>query len=244
MRFLIIVVCLLSEKFLIHNFHQYRQIWLNLYFDKIKKFVPHTLLFQNSTTPYLITLISLICISLFIIVLTKSGILFLLCFIFEAIVFYFCLGEHNLFYTNTEQPIKLNNKQYIQAINNEYFAIILWFFFFGPIGVMLYRVTNYFAKMQPHEHQINLILNILNWIPVRLTALFFLLVGQFQPGFNHLLNQIQAKPEENAKLLNDSAKYALGHDKEHDPITLEILFTHSCLLLTFILAIFMIGSIL
>lgn len=244
MRFLIIVVCLLSEKYLIHNFHQYRQTWLNIYFDKLKQYVPSSILFQSPINPFLITVLSLLSAVLLITLLTQNGLLFILYFFFEAVIFYFCLGEHNLFYTNTEQPIKLNAKQYIQAINHEYFAVILWFFFFGPMGAILYKVTSYFAKLQPHEQQIQFILNILDCVPVRLTALFFLLVGQFQPGFSHFLNQLRAKPEDNAKLLNDSAKFALGHDKEHDPISLETLFTHSCLLLTFILAILMIGSIL
>jgi AmpE protein len=244
MRFLIIVVCLLSERFLIHNFHHYRQIWLNIYFDKIKRYVPPPVLFQKTITPYFVTLLSLIFFTLIVTLITKNGLLFILYFIFESIVFYFCLGEHNLFYTNTAQETKLNSKQYIQAINHEYFAVILWFFFFGPMGAILYRVTHYFSKLQPQESQISFILNILDWIPVRLSAFFFLLVGQFQPGFSHLIQKISSKPDYNHQLLNDCAKYALGHDKEHDPITLETLFTHSCILLNFLLAILMIGKIL
>lgn len=246
MRFLIIILCLLSDRYMIHHMQKIRKTWLEKYIEFIKNLTPPTLVSVYPFGIYLVVLSSLLILS-FILSASKSiGILFILYFIFEFAVFYFCLGEHNLFYFNTNQEDRLNKKDYIIAMNQEIFAVILWFFLFGPVGAILYRVTLNFSKLPGVDKHIIQLKEILDWVPTRLTSLIFLLVGQFQPGFSEYIQHILSKPEYNDTLLISMAEHTLGC-KSFDKVQvsrLEGLYTHACLLLLFILAIFMIGKVL
>jgi AmpE protein len=65
-----------------------------------------------------------------------------------------------------------------------YAAVIIWFAVFGAAGAVLYTLARGFEdRLTESDHQVapqaTSIMNILNWVPVRITALGFLLVGHF-----------------------------------------------------------------
>ena len=246
MRFLIIVLCLLSERFMTHHLQKLRETWLTHYAEFLKKHLPTAMLNSSNISVYLsITISSLIICGIFSLG-SEIGLNFVLKTCFEFFVFYLCLGKHNLFFMNSNINHPLGPKEYILAINQDFIAIILWFFIFGPAGAILYRVTIEFTKLQEHEKRILDIKELLDWIPTRITSFIFLMVGQFQPGINFYLKNFMMPPVKNSVFLLNTAESALA-TKNLDNLTtpkLEELFSHSCLMLIFSLAIYMIGRLL
>jgi AmpE protein len=245
MRFLIIVACLLSDKFIPHQLQTLRKSWLGYFTNTIRKLTPPTVLNASPLNLYGIVLGSLILVCSSFYSLKSISILFMLNFLFELSVFYLCLGEHNLFYMNSNTSEHLSIPDYIYAINQEVVAVSLWFFIFGPVGALIYRVTLEFAKIQTFEKTIVQLCQILDWLPTRITALLFLMVGQFHPGFTSYIKLFCKKPGQNYQVLATMAEYAL-QEKTLDNIEvarLEGLYSHACLLLLFLMAVFMIGKI-
>ncbi len=88
------------------------------------------------------------------------------------------------------------------------FAPIFWFVIAGPAGTILYRLSNTLDAMWGYKNQRYLHFgwaaarfdDVLNWIPARLTALTYALIGQTQPAFHcwktqaHLLDSPNAGP--------------------------------------------------
>lgn len=245
MRFLIIVLSLLSEKYITHEFQRLRQTVLENYLSLLKRLLPESVMTTHPLSPYGISLSILLVLAGALQWIGGQGIGSVLNFVFEFAIFYLCLGEHNLFYVNSNQTMILSSEEYIVAMNREVFAPILWFFIFGPMGAILYRVTDFFSKSAQNQHLLNL-MQALDWLPARVSSILFLMVGQFQPGFSALLKQLTKAPESNETLLIDSAKHAINHHEKNELnfIQLENLFIHSCILLNFILAVYVIGKIL
>jgi len=246
MRFLIIIICLLSERHIPHQLQKWRRLWLGKYIDFTKRISPPSLLNASPISLYIVVLIGLFSICLVFTLLKTVGLFFVLNFFFEFMVFYLCLGEHNLFYMNANQPQHFSTKDYICAINQEVIAIMLWFFLFGPMGALLYRVTLEYSKMQAFDETITKFSHCLEWLPTRISAFLFLMVGHFQPGFSTFVHSFSQKPEENHQLLIQIAEQSLDLKSgvKVEASKLEGLFTHACLLLLFLMAIFMIGKML
>jgi len=246
MRFLIIILCLLSERFITHELQISRKHWLDRYSQLIKKYFPQQIINSSNLGLYLSVLLSLLFIAGLFALTTQSVTGFVFSAIFEFVVFYWCLGEHNLFFMNANTTMALAPKEYILAINQECIAIILWFFVFGPAGAILYRVTLYFSQIQDHEPRILNIRQIIDWLPSRITSIIFLIVGKFQPGMMHFIHHLRSKSIDNTTLLLSTAKDALDiKDLDKTPLPkLEELFTHSCLVVLFVIAIYMIGRLL
>jgi AmpE protein len=246
MRFLIIILSLLSERYMIHHMQKVRRTWLEYYIDFARRITPPSILNASPMGLYLVVLFSLLGICAVLALGKQVSLFFILYFVFEFAVFYLCLGEHNLFFMNTNisKNNYLNNKDYIIAINQEIIAIIIWFFAFGPAGALLYRVTLEFSKMQHFENHIQFFKDLLDWIPVRITALLILMVGHFQPGFSALIHQLFTSSSQNQSLLVSIAEHSLSTTsiEKVDISKLENLFAHACLLLLFFLAILMIGK--
>lgn len=245
MRFLIIVLSLLSEKYITHQFQRLRKTVLEEYLSFLKKMLPETVMTAHPLSPFGIALSVLIALAILFQWIGHHGIGHVFNFIFEFCIFYLCLGEHNLFYANSNQNVIFSSEEYIIAMNREVFAPIMWFFVFGPLGAIIYRVTEFFNKTTQNQ-SLNQLMQILDWVPARVSSILFLMVGQFQPGFSKLLKQLTQTSGDNETLLIESAKHAIQHDlnKELNFIELENLFMHSCLLLNFILAVYVIGKIL
>lgn len=84
-----------------------------------------------------------------------------------------------------------------------YAAVILWFTALGASGALLYVLAREtFKQLKATQHpstaDARVLMHILDWVPVRITALGFLLVGHFSRAFptwlGHLLDpQITAK---------------------------------------------------
>lgn len=88
------------------------------------------------------------------------------------------------------------------------FAPIFWFIIFGPVGAVLYRLSNTLDAMWGYKNQRYLYFgwaaarfdDALNWFPARLTAFSYALLGKTSIAFNcwktqaHLLDSPNAGP--------------------------------------------------
>ena len=99
------------------------------------------------------------------------------------------------------------------------FGIIFWFVLLaplGPAGAVLYRITNQIAaQWQTHNdgefaHFARQMAILLNWLPVRLTALSFAIAGNFEDALYCWRSQAIDWAEHNQGILLASAAGALG----------------------------------
>jgi adenosylcobinamide-phosphate synthase len=99
------------------------------------------------------------------------------------------------------------------------FAPFLFFTVLGPAGALLYRLALSFEEQwgerrDPEFGDFGLFaaqaFSVLDWVPVRLTAVSFAIVGDFEDAVYCWRNQAQLWPEESAGILLASGAGALG----------------------------------
>lgn len=111
----------------------------------------------------------------------------------------------------------------------EVFSLLFWFMVLGPFGAVLYHLTYillHHAKQNNYGltnclTELNTLIEILDWIPVRLVSFTFALIGHFAPVFNLLIERLPAGLSENKNLIVDSGLIALNlnpHDSSHADI--------------------------
>ena len=77
-------------------------------------------------------------------------------------------------------------------INSRYIAVLFWFVLLGPAACLFYRLVvmhHDMVQREPqhaHKEPVSQLLMLLNWLPARLTALVFALVGDFMRGYSVL----------------------------------------------------------
>lgn len=114
------------------------------------------------------------------------------------------------------------------------FAILFWYFVFGPIGLVLYvTVAGLYAQLQPlsHDHP-NLLkyaylsLAVLDWVPVRLLGLSFGLMGHFGAVFQTWLFALGQGIHEDQQYILEWGHAALSFDQSSvndQPTTKEVI---------------------
>ncbi len=109
------------------------------------------------------------------------------------------------------------------------FGILFWFMVLGPLGALLYRLsrdlhTGVAVDMEPDKEFLNSVrrlLEILNWLPARITAASYALAGNFQEaiigwrGKNELEREEESAFASADQVLILSGRGALG--LEHAP---------------------------
>lgn len=87
---------------------------------------------------------------------------------------------------NEADIIRATIESVLENGNDAVFAPIFWYIFFGAPGVVLYRLTNTLDAIWGHKNERYLYFgwaaarldDLLNWIPARLTALTYTLLGK------------------------------------------------------------------
>lgn len=182
MKLLVILLCLLSERFLIHSMSYNRFVWFESYYQYIKSFIDKNNIPRN--TAFLLFLIIVpIIIGVSLAYLLLSSILFgFLGLVFNLAIFYYCLGPKNPFYPSFDS--KLNNsaafaKLYFAEANNQLFAVIFWYVIGGPLAALLFRLISLSRAIDTVSLLAKDLTEILEWIPARITVLLYLLVAIF-----------------------------------------------------------------
>jgi membrane protein required for beta-lactamase induction len=103
------------------------------------------------------------------------------------------------------------------------FAVVFWFVLLGPAGALLYHSLSvyqqyskrYNSELLGWEPAIHWTHYAAGWIPARLTALFFGLVGNFETGF-HCWRKMALDSESLVVACAEASLKDQGGDK-HDP---------------------------
>lgn len=207
MKLLVIVISLLCERFLTHAISKNRFDWFPNYFEKLGLKLPPKL---SGSNPFVLLALVIIPILLgvwLILAIFDNLIFGLIAFILNLAIFYYCLGPNNPFYPVRENLDENHSeeevKHYFFKVCGELFAPVFWYILAGPVVVLAYRLISLCQKENGVGEIAKKLTDLLDWIPARLTTLLYLLVGNFQPGFNFFLNQFLTSPSNNQVLLEE-----------------------------------------
>lgn len=240
MKLFVIVLCLLSERFLIHSLSFKRLDGMKVYmgwFEGLIKSQP----VLNQTYITLLLFILLPVIPLALIIFYFGGWLAgLVGLVIQLAVVYYCLGPENVFYpqrTGTDSPSK-----YFEALNGQVIAVIFWYYLAGPIGAVIYRLISFVASGYSAEKSVvdaaKQIQSLLDWIPARITAILYLLVGNFQSGRLIVKANFFSGLGSNGVLLKQAGLSAAAVKDDETGITaVEKMIEHSIVIYLFIIAL-------
>lgn len=258
MTLIVLVAVLILETFASHlaglrNHHrivQYADSWQAI-FDSSKQLNPWLVSFLVLLPPVLIAS-----------VLLQSqpgvfGFLFQLA-VAVAIVFW-SLGPKTLadFYrqqlgTEGEQGVPTNDEEralaqgLINYAHQGFLAVLIWLVLLGPVAALIYRVVHHLAECErttPEDSSNPVwqtLFHIVDWIPTRLSALLFMLTGNFATGFSAFKQEALSTDANNAQLLTDTALKSMTFEAEDVHSSLSEA-RHSCerclILLTVLIAL-------
>src|SRR3990167_11324954 len=182
MELFIIVSCLLSERYLIHQISYQRFSWFNAYYQTVCAYLQQSKFGSNSLVIMIGVILPILLIVGSVLYILQVIVFGVLAFCLNFVIFYYCLGPHNVFYGESEQA-----SDYFAIANNQLFAVIFWYIVLGPIAILLYRLIDLCQQQDLVKNSSKCILDLLDWIPTRITTLFYLLAGNFQNGFSFWL---------------------------------------------------------
>lgn len=225
MKLLVILLCLLSERFLIHAVFSQRFNWFGEYASTLTSYVKNYDFFKN---PWLMmgALIFPILAPIAIVYGLFSDVLFGFSgLVISIIIFLYCLGPQNAFYPISNSNIAETNKtqveNYFFLVNRQLFSVIFWYIIMGPIVTLAYRLITLCRTIDAISPQANKLTDLLEWIPARITVLFFLLVGNFQRGFVLFTKLLLSGPDSNSQILGGCGLQA-AKTQESDEVSLVV----------------------
>lgn len=86
---------------------------------------------------------------------------------------------------NESDMLKMINKTALIATNNQILGVFFWFVVLGPIGALLYRLSDTLLRSthadesEDYFQTTQLLYTILNWIPSHITSLIYAVTGSF-----------------------------------------------------------------
>jgi AmpE protein len=249
MKLLVIVLCLLSERFLIHSISYQRFCWFGLYSETLLRFAQAKKL-PNNSWALLALFVAPPVLAAFIVYLLMASLFWGIGgLLMNIVIFYYCLGPHNPFYPVTSPDESGTGAHgsvpsYLAQVNCELFSVIFWYVLLGPIAALFYRFVSLSQQIEPIKDAAIYVTQILEWIPARMTAILYLLVGNFQSGFKLFSQYVLAGPQSNNKLLElCGAKAAHNHEeKELSMVSAEQVVEHAAVLLLVIIALMTLAS--
>jgi len=237
MDLLVIVLCLLSERFVVHKSAHNRFHWFMSYGNQILARMPALL------TPFI--LLALIVLPLLLcagVVLHIVGHLFfdVVGLLFNIAIFYYCIGPVNPFYPVHAKPVDqmLDDDigNYLVQANGELFAVLFWYLVLGPVGILAYRLVSLSQGLAAIGRQASDVLAIFDWLPARMTALLYLLVGNFQIGYQYYSKWFFSLPDRNNTLLSVCGLSALDNREQKTMLQAESLVEHATIVFLVLLA--------
>jgi AmpE protein len=247
MKLFVIVICLLSERFLVHKLSLYRFHWFPAYYQTIINKFPKV----SSWLLLLILIVPLLLITGIILYFLGPWIYGIVGLLINLLLVYYCLGPQNPFYPaysgEPDREVQEVGDYLVQA-NNQLFAIIFWYIVLGPLCILAYRLISLCKEQELTRAAALKVLSVFDWIPVRITALLYLLAGNFQLGFRSYYQQLLSTPEDNTALLKTCGMRALATNEDGTSsasITMlqaERLVEHSVIILLLLTAFYTLAS--
>lgn len=244
MKLIVIVFCLLSERFLIHSISYQRFSWFNDYSQRVIDLIDNKIKCINHWWLLIAIISPLLAVVIFIDLIFQSMLFGFTGLMLSLLIFYYCLGPQNVFYplvNQTENTACLEQTSYyFSQVNGQLFALLFWFLLGGPLAALAYRLITLCCGVAKVSVLANQVTHWLEWIPARITVLLFLLAGNFQKGFNHFLKSFFREAAANNAVISECGLLALASD--HDEATLlpaaEQLVEYSVIILLVFIALF------
>lgn len=243
MALLVIVLCLLSERFWAHSRAHQRFHWFLAYGARVS----FGLRSVSSRVPPWIILTAIVLPIVLVVMLVLHvtdnalfGVIGLLC---SLAIFYYCMGPVNPFYPAHEKPVSdLTNEDlaaYLVAVNGQLFAVLFWYIVAGPLGLVAYRLVSLASHLSAVRREASLLTQVLDWLPARMTALLYLLVGNFQVGLSIYRKQFFSAPNNNNAFLSACGMAAMNleHHKKKSMRQAERLVEHATVVFLLLLAL-------
>ena len=236
MSLLVIVICLLSERYLVNKTAHNRFHWFMLYTNAIlpvfSKLSPSLLLTMIVLPPVVAVGIALHAVNH--VFFDVMG-LFL-----SVVVFYYCIGPTNPFYPAHAKPLpdiaEADIGGYLVRANDELFAVLVWYVILGPLGILAYRLVSLCKGLPAIDQQAKYVLDRLDWFPARMTALLYLLVGHFQAGYSCYKRLFFSNASQNNALLSSCGLAALESNEPQTMLHAEHLVEHATIVFLVLLA--------
>jgi len=126
---------------------------------------------------------------------------------------------------SSSEVARLAIERALPLSNTYVFAPLIWFVLLGPAGALLYRLaqlldecwqgtakhgTDETAELASFGWFAHRVFSLLNWLPVRITAALFAVVGDFEDAVNCWRTQADAWPDKSNGILLSSGAGALG----------------------------------
>jgi adenosylcobinamide-phosphate synthase len=125
---------------------------------------------------------------------------------------------------STEEVVRVTIEEALLATHRNVFAVVVWFVIFmqlglGPSGAILYRLTRFLdsrwgnankVEMGHFAHFAKQLYRWVEWLPVRLTAATFAIVGNFEDAIYCWRTQATSWPDAEGGIVLSSGAGALG----------------------------------
>lgn len=220
MKILVILLCLFSERFLIHSISYKRFYWFPDYYQKIKKLAEKNSYFRNPWAFLALIVLPILLLVSFAYLVLHHIIFGLMGFVLSVVIFFYCLGPQNVFYPLAQSDGKNDIARigdYFVQTNRQLFSLIFWFIIAGPIGALAYRLITLCCPLDTVHKQATETTDLLEWLPTRITALLFLLVGNFQRSYSLFIKFLFVKPKLNHEMLRECGLMAVRENEVDEP---------------------------
>ena len=243
MKLLVIVLCLLSERFLVHASSHNRFHWFSTYCNNMQQGLSKKLSLSNPWLVFIMILLPLLLAASLVFCFFGDFLFGFVGLLLNIVIFYYCIGPGNPFYPVHTQAAEQNNSDaggYLAQVNGQLFAVVFWYIATGPLGLLVYRMVSLCQKQALVSQQASWLTGLLDWLPARMTSLLYLLVGNFQSGLQHFSRLFFTSPENNYTMLTVCGLHAARHD-EQEQVPLpqaERLVEHAIIVFLVLIALF------
>ncbi len=248
MKLLVILLSLLSERYLIHALSYRRFNWFPSYCTRIIQSIGQKELLLNQHILLIIIVLPIFILLSLVLYLANHLLFGVFSFFLNLFIFYYCLGPVNPFYpVRTEietEDTELAAGHYFSNVNGQLFSVIFWYVVAGALGIVIYRLISLCREQELTFRLASQITNFLDWIPARITVLLYLLVGNFQKGFHFYLRKFFSSPEFNNQFLSEGGLLA-ARTNETEAVQLsqaQSLVEHGIIIYLVVLALFSLGG--
>lgn len=225
MKLIIVLISLGLERYLNIGTYLHRFTWLDAYVHFLQSYID-----VNSLKPRILGLLVLVLPVLIIVSIIYLLIPFLwFSVLLNLIVLVYCLGPANFFQTPSSHTMP---STIFWEANQQIIAVLFWFIVLGPwgfIGVLLYRCVTCLYKIAEHKDssitdlksELFYLQSLLDWIPVRLTTLIYILVGQDKLNLSLWSKQVLGGLTNNYDFLTTWGLRAIGVSENESQATID-----------------------
>lgn len=147
------------------------------------------------------------------------------------------------------------SEEVLVGANEKIFSVLFWFFVLGAFGALMYRMIQLLVNNQRNDqsrhsvfHAAKLLQSLLDWLPARISALTYVVAGDFVPGFAEWSKDVWSGISANTAVLVRSGIAACGfnpddstHSDAEESRVLNRMVERALIVWLVILAIFELG---